>query len=320
MTVAGDSNGTISRRAAFKAGAIAGLGAVAGTMLPTGSAEAQPMTDDPGVVPTPLPAPVPQTEATVEVGDGHALWYFDTGGDGVPIVALHAGYGSGLVWGYQQPAFATAGFRFIGYSRRGFANSVVGDVEKPGTGAADLLRLVDHLGLEKFHLLGTAAGGMIATDFAVSHEARLLSLVLANTIVGVTNEDYRAVYKLLWPEGFSALPNDFKELGPSYRHLDIEGRARWNALESRAKTVKMKSQAYVNAVTWDHLAAWKLPVLVLTGDADLYTPPSVMRLFHQRIPGAEKYLVSDCGHSAYWERPEIFNRVVLDFFKRHSPT
>ena len=81
----------------------------------------------------------------------------------------------------------------------------------------------------------------------------------------------------------------------------------------------MKSQGWANKVTWDHLAAWKLPVLVITGDADLYTPPSMMRLIHSRIPGAEKFLVPDCGHSAYWERPEIFNRVVLDFMDRHEP-
>ena len=310
------NRGGVSRRTAFKAAALAGIGGAIGISAPARRALAD--NDDPGVVPTKLPAPVPQQEGTLDVGDGHSLWYFDTGGDGVPVVFLHAGTGSGAAWGYQQPVFAGAGYRMIGYSRRGYLNSIAGDPEKTGTGAEDLLKLADHLKLDKFHVIGTAAGGMVATDFTCSHEDRLHSLVLANTIVGVTNEDYRAVYKLLWPEGFDEMPHDFKELGPSYRHLDQEGRAAWNELEHKAKTVKMKS-AYANKVTWDHLAAWKLPVLVLTGDADLYTPPSMMRLFHTRIAGAEKFLVPDCGHSAYWERPEIFNRVVLDFIGRHNP-
>ncbi len=319
MSSADEPIGRISRRTAFKAAAMLGFAApLAASAITPGAALAE-TADDPGVVPTPLPAQKPQTEALLDVGDGHSLWYFDTGGDGVPVVVLHAGTGSGVVWGYQQPVFADAGYRLIGYSRRGRLNSTMGDPEKPGVGAEDLLKLVDHLGLKKFHLIGTAAGGMIATDFTVSHEDRVQSLVLTNTIVGVTNEDYRAVYKLLWPEGFDAMPGDFKELGPSYRHLDTEGRALWNDLEHKAKIGTMKSQTYANKVTWDHLAAWKLPVLVMTGDADLYTPPSMMRLFHTRIPGAEKYLVPDCGHSAYWERPEIFNRVVLDFIGRHKP-
>jgi pimeloyl-ACP methyl ester carboxylesterase len=60
-----------------------------------------------------------------------------------------------------------------------------------------------------------------------------------------------------------------------------------------------------------------MPVLLLSGDADLYTPPSVLRLFKQRIPHAEMAVVPETGHSAYWEQPEIFNRVTLDFLRRH---
>ncbi len=310
----------MDRRQALSASALLGMTVAAGGlgMTATTNARAAETMDDVGVVPVPLPEPAPQTEGLVDVGDGHQIWYFDTGGTGNAVIFLHAGTGSGLVWGYQQPVFAKAGYRMIGYSRRGRANSKVGDLDKPGNGSDDLLKLVDHLGLDKFHLLGTAAGGMIATDFTVSHEDRLLSLVLANTIVGITNDDYRAIYGLLWPKEFGPLPGDFKELGPSYRHLDVEGRARWNELEHKAKIADMKSQGYANKVTWDHVEAWKVPVLVLTGDADLYTPPSMMRLVHSRIPGAEKYLVPDSGHSAYWERPEIFNTVVLDFIGRHN--
>jgi pimeloyl-ACP methyl ester carboxylesterase len=273
---------------------------------------------DSAVGPTPLPAPVPQLEGHVDVADGHRIWYFDTGGLGSPIVLLHAGVGSGLMWGYQQPVFAAAGHRVIGYSRRARERSIVGNVDQPGVGSEDLLKLADALELDKFHLLGTAAGGMVATDFAVSHESRLLSLTLANTIVGITNSDYRAIYDLIWPEEFFKLPNDFKELGPSYRHLDAHGRQVWSAFERTATIADMKDQTYANMVVWDHLMAWKLPVLIFTGDADLYAPPSMMRLVASRISGAESHIIPDCGHSAYWERPEIFNRLVLDFITRHD--
>lgn len=307
----------MDRRQALSAAVLFGAAIASAAAGTTGGAMAE-ETKDPGVVPTPLPAPVAQSEGLVDVGDGHQIWYFDTGGSGSPVVMLHAGTGSGMMWGYQQPVFAGAGHRYIAYSRRGREKSVMGDPEKPGVGSEDLLKLADHLKLDKFHLLGTAAGGMIATDFAVSHEDRLKSLILANTIVGITNDDYRAIYKLIWPEEFSALPADFKELGPSYRHLDVEGRKLWNEIEHHAKIGDMKSQTYANKVVWDHLAAWKVPVLIFTGDADLYTPPSMMRLVASRIPGAESHLIPDCGHSAYWERPEIFNRLVLDFIKRHD--
>lgn len=311
-----NQRGGISRRTAFKAALLGG--AASAIVSPLQQAASAQGAEDPGVIPTPLPPQKPQTEALLDVGDGHSIWYFDTGGDGEAVIFLHAGTGSGAVWGYQQPVFADAGYRAIGYSRRGRLNSKLGDPEKPGTGADDLLKLIDHLGLKKIHLVGTAAGGMVATDFTVSHEDRVQSLVLANTIVGVTNEDYRAIYKLLWPEGFDEMPGDFKELSPSYRHLDPQGRALWNDLEHKSKIGQMKSQGYANKVVWDHLAAWKLPVLLLTGDADLYTPPSMTRVVQSRIAGAEKVIVPECGHSAYWERPEIFNRVVLDFIGRNK--
>lgn len=143
---------------------------------------------DSGVVPLPLPRQKAQREGWLEVGDGHSIWYFDTGGDGTPVVLLHAGTGSGLMWGYQQPVFADAGYRVVGYSRRGRANARMGDPDRPGIGSEDLLKLADHLRLDKFHLVGTAAGGMVATDFTVSHEDRVKSLVLANTVGGVTDE------------------------------------------------------------------------------------------------------------------------------------
>ncbi len=310
---------SLRRRDLFKAGATLGLATAAlATSMKPGLATTAPTDPDPGVVPTPLPNPVKTTEGLVDVGDGHGLWYFDTGGDGSPVVFMHAGTGSGHVWGYQTPVFAKAGYRVIGYSRRGYLGSTVGDTAKSGTGAADLLKVVDHLGLKTLHLVGTAAGAMYAADFAVSYPDRLKSLVLANTIVGIRNDDYRAIYKLLWPEEFDPLPHDFKELGPSYRHLDPEGRKLWNELEHKAKTVKLKSQGYENTVTWDSLAAWRMPVLVSTGVADLYTPPSMARLVQSRIPGAEFRLIPDSGHSSYWERPQLWNEMVLDFIGRHD--
>jgi pimeloyl-ACP methyl ester carboxylesterase len=55
----------------------------------------------------------------------------------------------------------------------------------------------------------------------------------------------------------------------------------------------------------------------MTGDGDLYTPPPVLRMFAARIKGAKSFIVPECGHSAFWEQPEIFNRAVLDFVRQH---
>lgn len=60
-----------------------------------------------------------------------------------------------------------------------------------------------------------------------------------------------------------------------------------------------------------------MPTLLLTGDADLYTPPSVLRLFKQHMPRAELVIVPESGHAAHWENPAVFNREMLKFLRKH---
>ena len=65
------------------------------------------------LTPVSLPKQFVAKEGHVKVA-GAILWYWDTGGDGPAVVLVHPGTGSGLVWGYQQPVFAKAGYRVIG--------------------------------------------------------------------------------------------------------------------------------------------------------------------------------------------------------------
>jgi pimeloyl-ACP methyl ester carboxylesterase len=60
-----------------------------------------------------------------------------------------------------------------------------------------------------------------------------------------------------------------------------------------------------------------VPTLLITGGADLYAPPAVLRMFAAHIKGAETLIIPQAGHSAYWEQPDLFNRAVLDFMKKH---
>jgi pimeloyl-ACP methyl ester carboxylesterase len=70
-------------------------------------------------------------------------------------------------------------------------------------------------------------------------------------------------------------------------------------------------------VTFSLLEGIKVPTLLLTGDADLFAPPFVLGLFAARIKNAESVIVPEAGHSAYWEQPEVFNRAVLGFIRKH---
>jgi pimeloyl-ACP methyl ester carboxylesterase len=237
---------------------------------------------------------------------GVSLQYEESGGEGSgegpPVVFLHAGSGSSRMWEHQIPAFTAAAYRFITYDRR-----------DEGIAIDDLEALVEHLCLERFHLVGTAAGGVVAVDYALSFPQRLRSLVIANSIVGVQDEEYVEMSRRLRPAPeFNALPVEVRELGPSYRAAHPEGTQRWKELVQH-----VKAQPTRNRITFAALETITIPTLLLTGDADLYTPPSVLRLFAARFPNCESVVVPECGHSAFWEQPDIFNRAVLDFITRH---
>jgi pimeloyl-ACP methyl ester carboxylesterase len=77
------------------------------------------------------------------------------------------------------------------------------------------------------------------------------------------------------------------------------------------------AQPMRNRVTFSLLETIKAPTLLLTGGADLYAPPPLLRLFAARIKGSESIIVPEAGHSTYWEQPEVFNRAVLDFIGKH---
>ena len=243
---------------------------------------------------------------------GLRVWY-EEAGRGEPIVLLHAGGGSCAMHAAQLEGFAAAGYRTIAYDRRGYGRTEA----MPGAAGDmvdDLVALLDHLGLERLHLVGTAAGGIVAFDFALSHPQRLRSLVVANSIGGVQDEDYLALQKRLRPPPFESLPADLRELGPSYRAENPQGVERWRALEHAARHKDgLRLPPTKNRLTFARLAELRVPTLLLTGDADLYTPPAVLRLFARAIPRAKSVVMPECGHSAYWEQPARFNREVLDF-------
>jgi pimeloyl-ACP methyl ester carboxylesterase len=250
---------------------------------------------------------------------GVRIFYVDTGGSGVPVFLLHSATGSSRVWEHQLPALTAAGYRVIAYDRRGFGRTAVSAPDSDASAADDLESLRAHLGIDRFHLLGTAAGGMVAADYAQSFPRRLRSLTIANSIVGVQDEEYLAMARRLRPPEFAKLPPDFRELGPSYRAANPEGTARWLELEhqSRAPEALTTAQPFKNRTTFASLATIRIPTLLITGDADLYSPPAVYRLFAERIAGSEITILPEVGHSAYWEKPGEFNRTLLEFLRKN---
>ena len=103
------------------------------------------------------------------------------------------------------------------------------------------------------------------------------------------------------------------------RAADASGTARWVELSRQSRLARPlpSPQTFKNRVTFARLETIRVPTLLISGGADLYAPPPVMRLFADRMKGAETIAVPDAGHSTFWEQAELFNRSLLTFLKRY---
>ena len=250
---------------------------------------------------------------------GVDLWYEDSGGDGVPVVFLHAASGTCEGWVYQWPPFTSAGYRCLAYDRRTWGRSRTADAEhQPGFSGDDLHGLLQGLSLERVHLVATAAGGITALDYALTHPERVRSLVVANTIGGVQDEPYLEVQRRLRPPEIQNLPVELRELGPSYRGTDPDGVSRWLEIEVGSRPDgPVPAQPTREPITYARLETMRVPTLVVSGEADLLSPPALMRMLAAHIPASRFVSLPEAGHAGFWERPEVWNGIVLEFIGQH---
>lgn len=268
----------------------------------------------------PPPPQAPVREGYFDVPGGR-LWYWDTGGMGEPVVLMHPMTGSALSWVYQQPVLAGAGYRVLSFSRRGAFRSEVDPAVEEKAPGDDLAIFADSLRLPPFHLVGAAAGGFAAVRYAIAHPQRLRSLVVAGSMMGLSEPEHVARTRALMPPIFQQLPAEFRELSPSYRAVNPEGVKRWLEIEEGALSATVdKAPPKVQAATmakatvgpgYAELRTLRVPTHLIFGDADLYSPPALARPLLDVLPDARLTVIGEAGHVTFWEQPEAFNEALL---------
>ena len=166
--------------------------------------------------------------------------------------------------------------------------------------------------------MSAAQGGFFAIDYTLEYPGNVRSLAVISSYMGITEADYAAVNARLRPNFFTSLPHDFQELSPSYRAGNPDGLAAWQGLEHQAIPGKRITPKMKQPLTWARLESIKHPTLLMTGDSDLYTPPSLLRMQAQHMPHADVHIVREAGHSPYWEQPVTFNQILLGFLAKQK--
>ena len=250
---------------------------------------------------------------------GVRLWYTDSGGNGVPLILLHANTGNADSWQYNIPGFVEAGYRVITFDRRGWGRSRAnpGTGPQPGSIADDLHALVEHLGIDRFHLVGVAGGGFAAYDYVLWHPERLRSLIVAASGGAIADEELRQLRQKTGLPGFSSWPPEFREVSMGYMATNPEGLQRWLEIHHHSQQKGAPAQPQRTTITFEKLKTIRVSTLLMPGDQDLQAPPWVMRRQLAHITGAEFIVLPEASHSINWEQPEAFNRNVLEFIRKH---
>lgn len=136
---------------------------------------------DTAAPPAPFPPIEPWQAGWLEVGNGHALYFEQCGNrDGIPLVVLHGGPGSGSSPRMRQ-MFDPARFRIVLFDQRGCGRSTPpGECARNTTGdlVADIERLRQHLGVARWLVVGGSWGAALAVAYAAAHRSVCLGLVL----------------------------------------------------------------------------------------------------------------------------------------------
>lgn len=192
--------------------------------------------------------------------------------------------------------------------------------------ALDGIGLLDHLGVERAHVVGASMGGMIVQTMAIEHPERLHSVVSIMSTTGAPDVGRPT------PEAMEALlaepPEDREEyinsssnwaVWASKRYHDAD-RARRNAARSYDRAFypegasRQMAAIFASGDRTDRLAAVNVPMLVIHGDDDTLIHPSGGDATAEVVPGARLLRLADMGHDI----PEPLWPVVVDEIIRHG--
>ena len=108
-------------------------------------------------------------------------------GAGDPLILLHAGIADLRSWDAMVPLLADAGFRVVRYDQRGFGRTETDDVEF--SNRADLIAVLDALGIDRAALVGNSRGGQVAFDTAIEFPDRVVAVVGVGAGIGGFEHD-----------------------------------------------------------------------------------------------------------------------------------
>ena len=264
--------------------------------------------------------------ATFQTGGPVSITY-ELEGSGPLIVFLHGIGGNRRNWALQLAHFGSR-FCAVSWDARGYLDS--DDSPEPTKFkdfADDLLRLLDHVGAERAHLVGLSMGGMIVQDFYDRYPARVASLCLADSSAGFGGVSDRVrdefLSKRLEPLERGLTPRDIapevvKVLVAESASLHVREALIASMSALRTESYKQALKAIITTDFRSGLPNIAVPALVIVGDEDQVTPKAESDFLVSRIPDSKLVVIPGAGHLSNIEKPDLFNNALNTFLTPHA--
>jgi pimeloyl-ACP methyl ester carboxylesterase len=234
--------------------------------------------------------------------------YYEEHGGGDPLLLLHGGLANADGFGQQTPAFA-ARYRVIVPERRGHGRTA--DVEGPITYdlmADDTIAFMDALGTGPAHIVGWSDGGDVGLLVAIKRPDLVRRLVTMGSNFSADGLTPEAIAAFTPDTATSAIPvmrDRWAEHAVDPERFDV-------VLE------KMLRCWFDYEIPPADLARIESPTLVMVGDDDIVRFDHTITLY-ETIRDAQLAVIPGASHVAPIEKPDLVNRIVLDFLAAAGP-
>ena len=261
----------------------------------------------------------------VDIGDAEI--YYEEPGSGDPVMFVPGLGGGAAVWRQQVPHFAES-YRCIAHDHRGCGQSTYSRIDySVDQMAADAIRLMDALGIEKAHWVGHSTGGAMGQIVAQDYPDRLASLVLSATWAGQDeyfNRAFAARKGVLSREGtleyarhsiLTLLPHWYITQNPE-KIAELEG-----YLAGADQPVEIMESRIDAICAYDRRSRMgdiDVPALVIVAEDDMVTPRYLSDELADGVNGAEKVILPTGGHFVIHILIDDYNKAVGDFLSRQS--
>jgi pimeloyl-ACP methyl ester carboxylesterase len=264
--------------------------------------------------------------------DGYRMRYLDVG-EGEPVFLIHGFSSSVYGWKKTIEPLREAGFRVIAIDLPGMGASEIPPPDISPTVeymASAVLRLADHLSIDRFSVVGASMGGGLTLYLTWKTPERIKRAAVMDP--ASFEQDAPGMLGLLKVPGLGAAMAEtagWWSVNASISQIAVRpGTVDKTFIDEYARPMaKPGYQQFIRRLFLeffsDEFAQMVIsyntisrPLLIFWGEQDPWIPPEFGERLQKLVPGSELVKVDQCGHMPHLEYPEIVNPRVIEFFKK----